>query len=336
MLKFHTVVLTTTNLCNLKCRHCYPASGASPEEIYRFGKNKAMSPEQAERYLRQIPGLENVEKRLHLAGGESTLFKEDFKKIVSLGKQYGLVVTMVTNCSWAKDQEKADEFIADLKERGMVGVQMSMSQFHQEFLNVGYVIRAIRACKKIGMEIVLRPIVTRKMTAASILKDIPVDDLMDVKISSSHCMPIGRAREAVHDDEFFHTDLDYCGCHKILSLTIRQDGAVYPCCAGSDITDALCLGNAEGEPLKDILTRAELDPLLSVLFFQGTKYLAEILRDYGGKDFTKKRYGHICELCNDLFINNEIANQIRAVLQSHLGKAALTNLENTHILLKSS
>ncbi len=332
MLKYNALVLQTTNLCNLRCRHCYPSSGATPEEIYRYGTSRSMTPQQAERYIRQVPGSKNIDQRLHLGGGESTLLKEEFKEIISLGKQYGLVVTMVTNSSWAKDQEIADAFINDLKTRGLAGIQLSISQFHQELLDIGYVIRAVRASKKVGLEIILRPVTTKTVTLADVLKNIPADDLFGVKIAASNCIAVGRARDAVADHEFFERDISFQSCHKMLNLTIRQDGGVYPCCAGSDITDALCLGNADCEPLQDILQRAETDPLLNVLVFQGTKYLAEILRDYGGKDFTNKRYGHICELCNDLFIDNTIAAQLRQALRHHLNKATLTNLENVSIL----
>lgn len=320
MLKFNTVVLSTTNLCNLRCRHCFPSSGPSKEEMHRFGNSKTMSPQQAEVYIRQIPQLKNVEKLLHLGGGESTLFKEEFKDIVSLGKKYNLRVSMVTNCSWAKNQGEADHFIEDLAKRGMMSVQMSVSKFHQEQLAIDYVVRAIRSCKKFGVLVIVRPIVIKSHGAADILQNIPTDVLEGVKIASSKCQAVGRAREQVSEEDLFHEDLRYTGCHQSLNLTIRQDGSVYPCCAGSDITDSLCLGNADEEPLADIITRAELDPLLNILVFQGTRYLSEILRDYKGIDFTKKRYGGICELCNDMFLDNNIAREVRLAVMEHLRK----------------
>ncbi len=320
MLKFNAVVLTTTNLCNLRCRHCFPSSGPSKEEMYRYGSNKSMSPQQAEVYVRQIPQLKNVEKLLHLAGGESTLFKNEFKAIISLGKKYGLRVSMVTNCSWAKSQEEADNFVEDWAQHGMMSVQMSVSKFHQEQLPIGHVIRAIRACKKFGVLVIVRPIIIKSYIAADILKGIPTDVLDGVRIATSKCQAVGRARVQVSEDDFFYDDLAYLGCHHALNLTIRQDGSVYPCCAGSDITDSLCLGNADKEPLADIITRAELDPLLNILVFQGTRYLAEILRDYKGIDFTKKRYTNICELCNDMFLDNNIARELRLAVMEHLRK----------------
>ena len=320
MLKFNAVVFQTTNLCNLKCRHCFPSSGPSREEMFQYGKNKSMSPQQAENYIRQIPQLRNVEKLLHFGGGESTLFRDEFKAIVSLGKKYGLRVSMVTNSSWAKSQEEADCFMAELAERGMMSVQISVSKFHQEQLTIDHVIRAIRACKKSGVMVVVRPIIIKSYMAADILRGIPIDVLEGVRIATSQCMAVGRAREQVSEDDYFYKNLAYLGCHNTLYLTIRQDGSVYPCCSGSDITDSLCLGNADKESLADILTRAELDPLLNILFFQGTRYLAEILRDYKGIDFTKKRYSSICELCNDMFLDNNIAKEVRLAVMAHLRK----------------
>src|SRR3989338_8142620 len=320
MLHFNSLVLITTNICNLKCRHCYPTSGSSPVETFRYGSNKFMSVEQAERYVRQIPGLSNVNKILHFGGGESTLFAKEFKGLVALGKKYGLKASMVTNCSWAKDQKGADEFIGELKNFCMTRVQVSLSVFHQEFLSIEYPLRAIRACKRHGLDIVLRPIGTKSASVAKTLQQFPDKDLECVVICISKCLPVGRAKEEVPADEFLYQNIDYGGCQKILNLTIRQDGSVYPCCAGSDITNELRLGNADTEPLFDILARAELDPLLIALIYQGPRYLAELLKEADGKDFLKEKHVNICHLCNDLFINDEIAKQVREALESRLEK----------------
>ncbi len=320
MLQFNAVVLITTNICNLKCRHCYPASGPSRSEAFTYGSNKTMTAQQAEHYIKQIPELKNINQRIHFSGGESTLFAQEFRALVALGKKYGLRVSVTTNCSWAKDQEKADNFIEDLARRGLTRIEISLSVFHQEFLDINYPIRAIRACKKHGLEIILRPIVTKTASIAKTLQAIPPKDLEGTTIAVSKCMPMGRAKSEIPPDEFVYPEIHYGGCQKILNLTIRQDGSVYPCCAGSDITNALRLGNADRESLRDIIARAELDPLLVALTEQGPRYLAELLRETGGKDFLKEKHVNICHLCNDLFIDDEIAKQVRTALADRVGK----------------
>ena len=318
MLRFNSVVLITTNICNLKCRHCYPTSGPSKDLFFRYGNSKTLTAQQAEKYIRQIPHLENVKQHLHIGGGESTLFVDDFKELVTLGQKYGLSVSFVTNCSWAKDQKSANEFIKDLHERGLTFIEASLSVFHQEYLDVEFPIRAIRACKKSGVGVLLRPVITRSASAAKTLERISDDDLKGVAISTSKCTPIGRARLEIPTAEFLYDDIEYGGCEKILNLTIRQDGSVYPCCAGADVTNALRLGNADNEPLTEILKRAELDPLLVTLFEQGPRYLAELLYESGGKNFLKERHVNICHLCNDLFINDDIAEDVRRALQQRI------------------
>ncbi len=326
MFKFNALVLITTNICNLRCRHCYPASGPSQAEAFTFGNNKMMSLQQAESYVKQIPGMANVNQRVHFGGGESTVFKKEFQELVSLAQRYNLTSSMTTNCSWAKDQEKADNFIGDMKKRGMNRIEISLSGFHQEFLDIGYATRAIRACKKHSLEITLRPVTTKTMSTAKALAGISKEDLEGTITYVSKCFPIGRARSEVSPEEFLYEEIKYGGCATMLNLTIRQDGSVYPCCAGSDITAALRLGNANHEPIRDILGRAESDPLLRVLFNHGTRYLAEILRDSGGKDFLQDQHVNICHLCNDLFINEDIARQVRQALYLRMQSESMPQL----------
>ena len=155
---------------------------------------------------------------------------------------------------------------------------------------------------------------------SKIIEKIPDSDLKGVSISSAKCIPQGRARYGISPDDFLYDKFDYGGCHSILFLTIRQDGSVYPCCAGSDLTTLLCLGNANKEPLSEIIARAQVDPILNILFYQGPKYLSEILSEQGSKDLTCNNYTNICHLCYELFMDNTIANDMRRVLSNYFSK----------------
>ena len=318
MIRVNNFVLVITDICNLRCRHCYLSCGSAREGGGFYEKRGIMSVAQAQRYIEQLSAFKGIVKKVHIAGGEISLFKDNLKEIVFLLKKHKLPVSIVTNCSWAKDQKRAEDFVRCMSEQGVGQMQLSVSRFHQEFLDIGHAIRAVQACKKFGVEAVLRPLVTDEDNADDVIKNIPDNTLKGIIINPNKCNSIGRAGEEISKKEFSKAKLPYYGCFPTINLTIRSDGSVYPCCCGSETTKALCLGNLEKESLRDIITRAELDPLLGILFFQGPKYLSEILYQQGGKDFRDGDYSCICDMCNALFSDEDIVRDLRRATEAYI------------------
>lgn len=75
-----------TNVCNLKCSHCYNRKNMNSTTM-----NKA----QIEKIITDM--YKNGIMRIHLAGGEPTLFPEELNTYLSTAKQYGIVSSMATN-----------------------------------------------------------------------------------------------------------------------------------------------------------------------------------------------------------------------------------------------
>lgn len=75
-----------TNACNLKCTHCYNREYLNCD---------TMTEEQIEYVINDM--YKNGVMRLHLAGGEPTLFPEKLEKYMSVAKKYGIVTSMSSN-----------------------------------------------------------------------------------------------------------------------------------------------------------------------------------------------------------------------------------------------
>ncbi len=320
MVYFHSVVLMITNKCNLHCRHCYPQSGSSPKEIYQYGNHPVMSIDQVRSYVCQISRLEGVGQGVHFAGGEPTLFREELTEMIRVVKEAGMQASLVTNCSWAGDQRKADAMARSLKRAGLMKMDLSVSRFHQQQLDISFVIRAIRSCKKNRIAVIIRPTILRSVSIGDTIKGIPFKDLQGTRIFSSYCSPVGRAEEWLVRKEFLEAPIEHQGCETFLNLAIRQNGRVYPCCAGSDITENLSLGNANQKPLFEIIERARVDPLLNILFRFGPKYLRELFIAKKGYDIVKKQPVTICDLCVQLFKDTSKAGSLRQCLLRHLNQ----------------
>lgn len=82
-----------TDACNLKCTHCY-----NREQL----NNNTMTEEQIEYIIKDM--YENGIMRLHLAGGEPTLFPDKLRKYMSTAKKYGIVTSMSSNGTTITDE----------------------------------------------------------------------------------------------------------------------------------------------------------------------------------------------------------------------------------------
>lgn len=82
-----------TNACNLQCSHCYNRD---------FLNCDTMNEEQIEYVIRDM--YENGVMRLHLAGGEPTLYPHNLKKYMSVAKELGIVTSMSSNGTTFSDE----------------------------------------------------------------------------------------------------------------------------------------------------------------------------------------------------------------------------------------
>jgi len=75
-----------TYACNLNCTHCYNRD---------FLNSATMTEEQIEYIIKDM--YDNGIMRLHLAGGEPTLFPEKLRKYMATAREYGIVTSMSSN-----------------------------------------------------------------------------------------------------------------------------------------------------------------------------------------------------------------------------------------------
>ena len=99
-----------TDACNLKCTHCYN------REILN---NNTMTEEQIVHVIKDM--YDNGVMRLHLAGGEPTMFKDKLRKYMETAKKYGIVTSMSTNGTLIDDE------IGDiLKDNDVISITISI------------------------------------------------------------------------------------------------------------------------------------------------------------------------------------------------------------------
>ena len=256
--------------------------------------------------------IPNLTKRIHFAGGEPFLYFEQMLEVCRHAQGCGFVHSLVTNGFWARKPQRASEMFERLKRLGLCRVELSTDVFHQEFLPMWIVSNAIKVLKAVGIPITLRVVTTRRHSVDTVLRQLTPDDLDDIEIVGSPVVPVGRATYAVPKDEFYLSPSGAHGsCDTLLNLTVRSDGNVYPCCAGSEENPSLSLGNIVNFPIDTLVRNAEINLMIRRLIHAGPSSFFALLSAEGLAHKIRSEYTNICHACTELFADEEVVDAIR-------------------------
>jgi hypothetical protein len=298
-LSFNALVLIPSDHCNIKCRHCAPECGPSLKSAWNVDLLKKCITDAAK--------LENLQKRLHFAGGEPFLYFPQMLELCAHARSSGFASTVVTNGFWAKKPERAKGMFRRLADAGMFSVELSTDIFHQEHIPIVIIRQAIQVLKSTGLSIVLRVVTTRRHTVSDTMRQFSTDDLDGIEVLGSPAVPMGRALLEVQDEEFYRSVDGARGCcERLLNLTVRSDGSVFPCCAGSEENPSLALGNLSDAPLDALVRRAELNLTIKRLIHSGPASFFDLLRTVGLGHKIRPSYTNICHACTELFGDDEV------------------------------
>jgi pyruvate-formate lyase-activating enzyme len=303
-LHFNGLVLIPSDHCNIRCRHCAPECGPdlkSPWDV-----------EALKKCITDAAKIPNLRRRVHFAGGEPFLYFNQMLEVCAHAHESGFVHSVVTNGFWAKNPTRAITMFQRLVTLGLCRVELSTDVFHQEFLPMHVVHQAIQVLKEVDVPITLRVVTTRKHSVDTILRQLKPEDLNDIEIVGAPVVPVGRAAYAVPKNEFYLSTSGACGsCDTLLNLTVRSDGNVYPCCAGSEENPSLSLGNISQFPIDALVQNAEMNLMIRRLVHSGPSSFFAILREEGLGHKIRPEYTNICHACTELFADAEVVDSIR-------------------------
>ena len=306
-LQFNSLVLIPSDHCNISCRHCYPECG--PTSKFAWNVNLFR------RCISEASCIPELNKMVHFAGGEPFLYFKEMLELAHHACEYGFSISLVTNGFWGARPERARKQIASLVNQGLKRVELSADRFHQEFIQIETIKSAIHILKELGVSTILRVVTTREHMVDETLRQLDADDLDGLEVAGSPMVPVGRALMAVQAEEYYLSASGACGsCSENLNLTVRSDGNVSPCCAGSDMTPSLSLGNVNSESLDIIVRKAEWNYLVKKLVHQGPSSFFSILESAGLGHKIKDNYTNICHACSDFFGDEEVVQAVEEYL----------------------
>ena len=294
--KWNSGGILLTYWCNAACADCYENS--SPR------KNSIMPLEDAREYFKELKLLGCNGSGFHFAGGEPFYNYEHLIGCFKAAKEMGMLPLrkLETNAFWATDDELVRERLTEIRELGLRELLVSCDVFHQEFVPIERVRRAVRVGREVLGEKGVRvrfweffhnPIDVMKLTEEEKL------EVFHDELKQRPERIVGRAANALARfvkrrpvDAFTDTD-----CERSIMRTrhIHLDpyGNIFPSgCSG------LILANAKEQRLSRIHETFEYQshPVLKTLVERGPVPLLEEAIQHGFQD-DGEGYATKCHLC---------------------------------------
>jgi len=265
-----------TYKCTYECDHCFLYSSPSAEGVFTI--------EAVEEALIQMRGIKSVNS-VYFEGGEPFLFYPLLVESITLAKEMGFLVGVVTNAYWAISERDARLWLQPLAKIGIDDLSISDDTFHYPPGTESQAKAAIRAAKGLG---------------------IPVESICIEAPKNAADEKEWAGRPVVGGDVLFKGR----AVDKLLNDLPRQRYEIFKDCPHENLKDpervhldpfgnihicqGLVIGNINEKPLKEVMIdyHPKNHPIIGPLLSGGPAKLAE---EYGFE--VKARFVSHCHLC---------------------------------------
>ncbi len=198
---------------------CYQAAGPKGSDIRGDSELDLAA---IERIVDQAITLPNLDKRVHLSGGETFL---DFPKALGIfryAKRAGFErVGTTTNAFWATNRQTAYDRTRQLAEAGLNYFEVSIDYWHLPYVKVERVGHLLWAARRLGITVILRTLSTKSHHIDEVLRYLQPWHLMHVLIGNGRVHPVGRGASPEIAADVYPGSIEGC-CERVLNLTISR------------------------------------------------------------------------------------------------------------------
>lgn len=308
-LRFQALKIAYSWKCNARCQHC--SVDSHPRRNERLAWQTVFDCIDDAAAL----GL----KRLEFTGGEILIFPHDLSAFLERSNRHGLKSTLSTNGFWAKDKDKARATLSRLSSLGVDSIILSTDSCHLPYIDLARVLCAVDTARELGLSCRVTVCVTKNDFKALEIVSRLRRHTSDIQIQN--IAPFGRAR-SMDRSSMLVRDFEQAGspCSNVGAPTVAPDGRVSLCCAPPiqfplpiARISPLILGWLDQERLKEILIRAQKDPLLSLFAREGMGGLLARLNQISPGSYRPRRNGYFgfCDLCTEIFGSEKHVQQMR-------------------------
>lgn len=305
-MRISRLIISYTRKCTLSCAHC--CIGAGPRETAVFPGRKFLP------LMDRFHGLGI--RHAVVTGGEATLCLDTAGMVLGKAAAMGWEAVIVTNAWWAVNGPNSRVMAARLRDCGTTHALISTGRYHQEYIPVAAVRRAVEHLKRRG----IRPQVTYLIDRLSGDTDRRNVRMLQrlCPVNASPLLPEGRARvlpESILSYDTTWNEIAAFRCPASDALLIDHRGRTFGCYYAPDYPgDTLfSFGNVFTEPpgrLEKGLEAARR--VRSLLAAEGPAGVYRKLSRRLAAGFRRSGlYSSPCEFCAELFTDPGCAAAIK-------------------------
>lgn len=309
-----TLSMQVTYQCNIECKHCGPYCG--PREYDWMTLDEILS------LISQANEL--GASTVVFTGGEPTLMKKDLITVLNFIRDHTAIenTRLVTNGKWATTYDAAHRKLAELKEAGLVELNVSCGEYHQEFVPVQSVANAFLAARDLDYKTVLlagefledgKGKFTPQMFKDAIGEELLPPEMMSPYISEYHglscgaAMNYGRGKTELKEEDLIYQEDEAIQslCSDVLTaITVHPNGNTTACCGIMVREESLLnIGNWREQQLRPMLEAAHNDIILNWIRYVGLKDMKQWLLEKDPTLQFKDKFINICDLCAQIVYN---------------------------------
>ncbi|MDU9139240.1 radical SAM protein [Klebsiella aerogenes] len=327
MQKIRQLTILTTNKCTASCEHC--SMDSDPHRKGRLSLSTIVNT------IENLIANENKPNAIIFAGGEPTLLRQHLFDAIAYCSEHGINTRLVTNASWAKDEQKTKEMIENLRECGLSEINYSVDDYHVNFISFENIMRAWRHSKNKGFGTVAiancygkNTKVTSNFILERLNENIPIywdddgkyrhksflaEDGTNYFISNARLQRLGRGKNIPENDLIYpsrQSDLNIKCQWAVRSAALSADGRLVACCGieanGNEFLD---FGDVKNNNAYDLIKDAENRVVIKAIRNFGPYFLMQFVKGFCSEKIFKDKYSSICEICEDV-VNIELSKKI--------------------------
>ena len=298
---FHRIALCMTRRCNAACGIC--CFSCSPDSSERIGH------EALRFHIRDAASHPQI-TRVGFTGGEALLDYEEVLELSRYARALGLTTSVNTNGFWGEDPERWRPRLCALREAGLECVYFSADPWHQQFVPVAQLRRAIELTLSLGLEARVGVLETASSDHTGELATLLGPELGTL-LQSGPLMRAGRAAKTVPAGDFpalCAPEEALCGFDR--TLHVSYDGNLYMCCSQfSTQSPPLIVGRTGETTVGEAHDRISRSDVLYVLLRRGPGWFYR--RSVARALVCATGPVHPCQLCRDMIANAALLDALR-------------------------